>query len=236
MAGYQPYSEFKESGVEWLGEVPRHWDVKRLRFLMTMSGGLTPSKSIAAYWDGDIPWVTPKDLKTERIIASIDTLTDEVLKATTLRLYPAGNVLIVVRGMILAHTFPVGVNDVPVTVNQDMKVLDTSMNPEYLALLLRGIQDMIFSIVEESAHGTKVLRTDLLKNVILPVPPRAEQNEIVAEVKNVTQRTDQMRKAALLAIEKFQEYRSALTTQAVTGKIDVRNVKTPDTPEKGKAA
>ena len=182
----------KESDIAWLGEIPRHWETKRLRFLMTMSGGLTPRTSEPRYWGGDIPWVSPKDMKSERLSSSIDMLTEDALSETTLRLYPPGKVLIVVRGMILAHTFPVAVNEVPVTVNQDMKVLETTMNPEYLAVLLRGIQSLVLSIVEESAHGTKVLRTDLLKNIVLPVPPRVEQDEIVSEVARISSQIDKM--------------------------------------------
>ena len=226
----------KKSGVAWLGEIPRHWATKGLRFLMTMSGGLTPRTSEPRYWGGDIPWVSPKDMKSERLSSSIDTLTEDALNETTLRLYPTGKVLIVVRGMILAHTFPVAVNEVPVTVNQDMKVLETTMNPEYLAVLLRGIQSLVLSIVEESAHGTKVLRTDLLKDMVLPVPPRVEQDEIVSEVARISSRIDKMVSTVTAAITKLQEYRSALITNAVTGKIDVRDFCIPTTTEQKEVA
>lgn len=163
-------------------------------------------------------------------------LTEDALSETTLRLYPPGKVLIVVRGMILAHTFPVAVNEVPVTVNQDMKVLETTMNPEYLAVLLRGIQSLVLSIVEESAHGTKVLRTDLLKNIVLPVPPRVEQDEIVSEVARISSQIDKMVSTVTAAITKLQEYRSALITNAVTGKIDVRDFCIPTTTEQREVA
>ena len=134
--------------------------------------------------------------------------------------------------MILAHTFPVAVNEVPVTVNQDMKVLETTMNPEYLAVLLRGIQSLVLSIVEESAHGTKVLRTDLLKNMVLPVPPRAEQDEIVGEVARISSRIDKMVSTVTDAIAKLQEYRAALITNAVTGRINVQEFCIPATTER----
>lgn len=224
------------SDEAWLGMIPSHWETKRLRFLMTMSGGLTPKTSEARYWGGDIPWISPKDMKSERLTASMDNVTEDALQETTLRLYQSGKVLIVVRGMILSHTFPVAVNEVPVTVNQDMKVLETTMNPEYLAVLLRGIQSLVLSIVEESAHGTKVLRTDLLKDMVLPVPPRVEQDEIVSEVARISSRIDKMVSTVTAAITKLQEYRSALITNAVTGKIDVRDFCIPTTTEQREVA
>ncbi len=217
----------KDSGVEWLGDLPAHWDIWRLRFSVTMSGGMTPSTTAPQYWEGPIPWVTPKDMKSDRITSSIDTLTELALEETSLQLYTPSQVLIVVRGMILAHTFPVGVNDVDVTVNQDMKVLSTTLNSEYLAILLRGFQSVVLSIVEESAHGTKVLRTDLFKNIQLPVPPSHEQEAIVEYIHNVIAKSDSRIEAVNTAITRLQEYRTALITAAVTGQIDVRDWQAP---------
>ena len=225
----------KDSGIEWLGDVPAHWNIWRLRFSLTMSGGMTPSTTAPQYWEGPIPWVTPKDMKSDRISSSIDTLTELALEETSLQLYTPSQVLIVVRGMILAHTFPVGVNDVDVTVNQDMKVLSTTLNSEYLAILLRGFQSVVLSIVEESAHGTKVLRTDLFKNIQLPVPPCHEQEAIVAYIHRVIAKTDSRIEAVNTAISRLQEYRTALITAAVTGQIDVRDWQAPE-PTKESAA
>jgi type I restriction enzyme S subunit len=162
------------------------------------------------------------------LAGSIDTLTEQALIETGIPLHEHGKVLIVVRGMILAHTFPVAINSVPTTVNQDMKAITTSLDSEYLAILLRGIQQLVLSVVEESAHGTKVLRTDVFKNIHLPVPPLAEQGEIVATVRDRTNKIDNQKKHVERIIDHLQEYRSALITNAVTGKIDVRNV--PITP------
>ncbi|MGC3987832.1 MAG: restriction endonuclease subunit S [Pseudorhodoferax sp.] len=220
--GLDSAARIVDSGVEWLGQIPATWTTKRLRFLATMSGGMTPSTGKPEYWNGDIPWITPKDMKRARISASIDTLTHEALKDTSITLHDTGRVLIVVRGMILAHTFPVAINTVPSTVNQDMKVLSTEMDGEYLALLLKGIQPLILSCVEESAHGTKVLRTDIFKNIHLPNPPLEVQKQIVSEVSCWVARLDDQQRKIELAIERLREYRSALITNAVTGRIDVR--------------
>lgn len=80
----------------------------------------------------------------------------------------------------------------------------------------------MLSVVEESAHGTKVLRTDVFKNIRLPVPPFEEQCEIVVRVQEWTAQIDKQKKHIETAIDRLREYRSALITNAVTGKIDVR--------------
>lgn len=229
--GLDPSVTMEDSGVEWLGTIPFGWTTKRLRFLTTMSGGMTPSTSNTAYWGGDIPWITPKDMKSESLSGSIDTLTDEAIQDTGITLHESGRVLIVVRGMILAHTFPVAINVVSATVNQDMKALSTSLNNEYLALLLKGIQPLILSLVEESAHGTKVLRTDVFKNIYLPVPPSDIQKEIVEQVGSWLTALDAQKCSVESVIERLQEYRSAVITSAVTGKIDVRDFPIPQFAE-----
>lgn len=118
----------------WLADVPEHWQVNRLRFLTTMAGGMTPNTGTPEYWNGDVPWVSPKDMKRELLYGSIDKITEKAVSDTRIRLHESGRVLIVVRGMILAHTFPVAINGVSVTVNQDMKALSTNLNSEYLAI------------------------------------------------------------------------------------------------------
>lgn len=225
--GLDPSVPMKDSGVSWLGEIPADWTTKRLRFLTSMAGGMTPSTTNSYYWDGNTPWITPKDMKCEILSGSIDTLTEEALLETGITLHEAGRVLIVVRGMILAHTFPVAINTVPTTVNQDMKALSTSLDCEYLALLLRGIQPLILSVVEESAHGTKVLRTDIFKNIRLPVPPVESQKIIVKRITSLIANLDHQKEHIVSVIERLQEYRSALITNAVTGKIDVRSFSAP---------
>jgi type I restriction enzyme S subunit len=58
----------KDSGIDWLGEIPAHWEIKRLRYVVRLLSGSTPTTSISEYWDGDVPWISPKDVSTFRYI------------------------------------------------------------------------------------------------------------------------------------------------------------------------
>jgi len=157
--GLDPEAPMKDSGIEWLGQIPTHWVETRLGWSVEVNGGHTPDTGELRYWDGEIPWVTPKDMKRRVITDSLDHVSEEALAETSLRLLATGNVLIVVRGMILAHTFPVAVLRAPATINQDMKALlpTDGLESDYLAYLLEGISEFILSLVEESAHGTRRL-------------------------------------------------------------------------------
>ena len=222
--GLNPDAPMKDSGIEWLGEIPPHWETGvPIKYLVKMSGGMTPSTSNPLYWDGDIPWVSPKDMKRPELFDAQDHVTELALSETGLSLVEPGSVLIVVRGMILAHSFPVAVNRIPVVLNQDMKALKVGprLSPEYFALLLRAITDVMLALVESSAHGTKALRTDRWKELLIALPPVEEQDTIVELVEKMVAELDSLEDATSKTIDKLKEYRSAVITNAVTGQIKV---------------
>ncbi|WP_349741175.1 restriction endonuclease subunit S [Roseateles cavernae] len=225
--GLNPAVPLQPSGVAWLGRVPANWKVVPLGYLVEISGGMTPSMANGAYWDGDVPWVTPKDMKRPRLEDSIDHVTRLALEETGLRLVAPNAVLAVVRGMILAHSFPVAINDKPVTINQDMKALRCGehLHSDFLFWGLSGFADVLSSLADESAHGTRKMETSTLKRFEFPVPPYDEQVSIARSLRAELAELDSLMDTNELAIERLVEYRSALITSAVTGQIDVRHVK-----------
>ena len=110
------------------------------------------------------------------------------------------------------------------TINQDMKALvsQDSVSHMFLYWYLVGMKRVLVSLCGESAHGTRKLETASLAGLPVAAPPRHEQLAIVAFLDHETARTDKLRRATEMAIERLQEYRTALITAAVTGKIDVR--------------
>ena len=222
--GLNPNVPMKDSGIEWLGEIPAHWETGLpIKYLVKMTGGMTPSTSNPLYWDGEIPWVSPKDMKHSELFDTENHITWQALDETGLSLIEESSVLMVVRGMILSHSFPVAINRVPVVLNQDMKALkpEQGLSPEYLAFLLVSITDYILTLVETSAHGTKTLRTDRWKELFIALPPLDEQKSIVEEVTRSLAGLDALSQTTRKTIEKLEEYRSSLITNAVTGQIKV---------------
>ena len=223
--GLDPTVPMKDSGVEWLGEIPAHWDAAKMWRISDATSGGTPAKEERGYWDGQIPWVSPKDMKRRFIDSSEDTITDRAVRETAINLIEPPVVLIVVRGMILAHTFPVAITTVPVTINQDMKALRfvQAVEPVFAAWLFEGVgKGILGATVEEAAHGTRVIRMDRWREVVMPVPPKAEQRAIAAFLDRETARIDALIAKVREAIERLKELRTALISAAVTGKIDVR--------------
>ncbi len=205
--------------------VPEDWNLVPLKHLATSSGGMTPSKDNDAFWAGEIPWVSPKDMKRFVLHDSTDHISQAALDSTSLKLNPVDSVLVVVRGMILAHTFPVAMNAVPVTINQDMKALrpNARISPKYLAWMLRGLQPLILSLTEESAHGTKALRTDQWANQCVPVPPPREQVALVTAFESWDGESAALVSHLAEHIDRLREYRSSLISAAVTGGININH-------------
>lgn len=114
----------KPSGIEWLGDVPEHWEVKKLKYVInSVTGGGTPLTTNHLYWDGSIPWVSAKDMKQDLLFGSEDYITELAIKESATNYILDERVIIVVRSGILKHTFPVSINKVPICINQDLKAL-----------------------------------------------------------------------------------------------------------------
>lgn len=159
------------------------WASVTLGALGTVVSGATPSKANSAFWSGDIPWVSPKDMKQSVIHDSIDHVSSAAVELSSLKVIPKGSLLVVVRGMILVHSFPVAITAVPVTINQDIKALIvTSELSQYLLLYLQASKRTMVSAVDRSSHGTCKLLSEKLWSHRVELPPLAEQHRVVAEV------------------------------------------------------
>lgn len=180
---------------------PKGWPIQSLKNLVSFVSGGTPSKSREDFWEGDLPWVSPKDMKRVGIDSAFDHVNRKVLTETAIKLIPVGSVLVVVRGMILVHTVPVAQSLVPMTINQDMKALVPiqSVNGTYLLWSLRVRQGQLLSLVTTAAHGTKKMETERLEAFSISLPPLAAQEDFAGK---------------LASIESIQSQQSAATAKA----------------------
>lgn len=162
-----------------------------------MSGG-TPSKDIEEYWNGDIPWVSPKDMKVVDISDSEDHVSESAIVQTSLKLIEPTAILIVVRGMILAHSFPIAISRRSLAINQDMKAIriDAAYDPLFVFWCLKVQANYILSKVSTAAHGTKRLEMQDLEQLPVLLPPQKMQRDFVRKAQIVS-RTIESTKNAL---------------------------------------
>jgi len=234
--GLNPDVPMKDSGVEWLGKVPEHWQLVPLKYLCTFSGGGTPTKDNLSYWtDGNIPWVSPKDMKTFWISETQDYITEKAVKESSTNIVEQNSLLMVVRSGILQRTIPIAINTVPVAMNQDMKALKFGKRVlvEYIANLIHGNTAQL--LLEWSKEGATVesIEHEYLANSLIPLPSLKEQEEITQVIAKKMKVYAELTEKAKLQITLLQERRTALISSAVTGKIDVRNWQHPNEEKKG---
>lgn len=181
----------KESGKD---EFPEHWLRVPLGKIGEWLGGGTPSKARPDLWKGNIPWVSPKDMKSQYISGAKEHISNEAIKVSSVRIIPSGSLIMVVRGMILARSFPVALTTREVTINQDMKAIQPfeAETKDFMLVALRAFEPQILAAIEHSTHGTCKLETKFLHNLTFPIPPLAEQRRIVAKVDQLMALVDQL--------------------------------------------
>nr|WP_018527139.1 restriction endonuclease subunit S [Alkalispirochaeta alkalica] len=221
--GLNPDAPMKPSGIDWLGDIPAHWEVKRFRFIAKLISGSTPTTSVSEYWNGDIPWISPKDMKSDELFTSEDKVTEYAVNDYRLRLHEQDNAVIVIRGMILARKVPVAVAKGRYTINQDMKVIHSKGDviPAFIQMYLSSIESFLFTLIAEAGHGTKALRTDVLLDIPFLAPPLSEQYFLIDHLANNRKQTDQTIEKISESVSLLKEYRAALITAAVTGQLEV---------------
>ena len=170
--------------------------IRPLAGLVTICGGGTPSKSDPFYWEGKIPWITPKDMKRRELSDAIDHISEHATQETAAKLIKSGAVLVVVRGMILAHTFPSAVLRAPAAINQDMKALipKKELLPEFLCALFWASNSRMLELVEKSTHDTRKFETNKLLGTNIVVPPLPEQRRIVSELDALQTEVDALKR------------------------------------------
>lgn len=176
----------------------------------SLSGG-TPSRGESSYWNGAIPWLSPKDMKHDLLFDTLEHITTDAV-ASGCRIAPACATFVVVRGMILQHSFPVCRTTVPMAFNQDVKafVPRESTLPEYLALWFRWAAPRLLRLVSETTHGTKRIEAEQLRKVPFPRVSQREQADFIDKHK--------LTQVAIAALKGRIEYMLSLRA-SVFGKL-----------------
>jgi type I restriction enzyme S subunit len=202
-------------------DLPSGWSWTSFTLLGEAIGGGTPDKGNADYWRGTIPWVSPKDMKVDIIADAQDHISELAVENSAARSIPPGALLMVVRGMILVHSFPTAVTSVRVAINQDMKAVVPFRSDiaNFLLLMSKGMTPEILRLVLRSTHGTCKLLTADLFSAPLPFPPIAEQERIVAKVAELMTLCEQL-EAARRTRNQLLESATTASVSAMAGGRD----------------
>ncbi len=222
-AGLDPHPNLKPSGIDWLGAVPEHWDVSRIKYLAKIESGHTPSRSVDEYWiDCTIPWVSLND---SGYLRTHDYITETVYNINGLGLANSSARMLPAQAVVFSRDATVGLCAIttrPMAVSQHFVayLCGPRLLPGYL---LASLDVMGQHLVSLSLGATiRTIGMDDVRSLACAVPPYPEQAAILDFLARKKEQIDRMVERIEIAIERLQEYRSALITAAVTGKIDVR--------------
>ena len=213
------YVDFKDSGVAWLGQIPRHWSLPKIKHIASFTGGGTPSRDNLQFWGGPIPWVSPKDMKVEEICEAEESITALGLSNSSTSLVERGHVLLVVRSGILKHTIPVAVNVVAVALNQDMKAVrfdPQRCTSSFFSRWVQGLNDQLLLAWAKQGATVESIEHGYMAESIIPLPPLGEQAAIDRFLDHETSKIDALVEEQRLLIELLKEKRQAVISQAVT--------------------
>jgi type I restriction enzyme S subunit len=213
------YDAYKDSGVEWLGEVPEHWEISKLSQAFNQIGsGTTPKSGADIYYeDGTTNWINTGDLNDGILYSCKKKVTDKALNDYSLTIYPAGSIIIAMYGATIGK---VSVSMIDGCTNQACCVLNKSkvINIKFLFYWFLSTRDYIISL--SYGGGQPNISQDTIKSLRLILPLIEEQKAIAAYLDTKTARID--RKIDLLT-QKATQYgklKQSLISETVTHGLD----------------
>ncbi len=227
-AGLDPQPKLKPSGIEWLGEVPEHWEVNRLGSIANVVRGASPRPAgDPVYFFGDhTPWITVGDVTkdSEKFLTTTETmLTKDGMKRS--RLFREGTLVLTNSGATLGVPKILSIDGCANDGIVGFEQLSSEVFLDYIYYFLKSLTMMLRDRIKQGS-GQPNLNTSIVRSTAVLAPPIEEQRTIVDYLDRVTEKIDQIVVKVEEAIARLQEYRAALVTAAVTGKIDVRGVRT----------
>jgi type I restriction enzyme S subunit len=197
------------------------WLEKRLEDVCSFSSGGTPSKKNSSYWNGDIPWVSGRDMKSTRLSDAALHISQKAVDESSTRMAPAGALLTLVRGMGLAHGAQIAELMVPCAFNQDIRSMqpERDLIPRYLLFALRTRIDLSENVLSNAAHGTLKIDMDELKNVRVPIPSPEHQHRIVLRINALSEASQRLASLYEQKLAALDELKKSLLHQAFSGQL-----------------
>jgi len=213
------YPAYKDSGVEWLGEIPEQWEVKKLKWLFSaMGSGTTPSSSNESYYGEGLPWINTGDFNDDFINEIPKSVTEKALKDhSVLKIYPVGTLLVALYGATIGK---LGILTKPCTINQACFAMGKPLgiDTKFVFYWFLGNRNNIIAM--SYGGGQPNISGNTIRNLRLTVPPATEQQAIADFLDRRTGAIDKLIGKKERVIELLREKRTAIISHAVTKGLD----------------
>ena len=220
--GIDPTVRLKPSNVDWLGEIPEHWMHIKIKWYSKRYTGGTPDKTNDSFWEnGIIPWLNSGAVNDANVNQPSEYITLEAYLNSSAKWVPAGALLMALAGQGKTKGMVARLN-FKATCNQSVAAIipDSRLSADFLYWWLTKNYTNIRNL--GGGDNRDGINLEMIGGIDSPLPPLAEQKKIADFLDRETAKIDSLIEKEKQIIEKMKEYRTALISAAVTGKIDVR--------------
>jgi len=217
----------------WKNNIPPEWDTIPLKYLMEIRTGGTPSRSNGSFWEGEIPWVSSKDMQTAEIGDTEEHITQGAIEQSSAELVPEGSLLMVSRSGILDHTIPVAVTTDEVAINQDIRAYiprEDNVVSEYIRNVIFGFEQHLLKIWKQQGATVQSLNSEAVSETEFPIPPKESQKSICSHLRQKVERIDESISKYNRLNRLIDEKEMSLITHYVTKGIWEKPMKDSDIP------
>lgn len=225
--GFDPTAKMKDSEIEWLGVVPQDWNLVQIRHLNSKVGsGVTPKGGAEVYTEEGVIFIRSQNVHFDGLrlddVVRIDFDTHEKMSGSKVQYK---DVLLNITGASIGRCCVVEIHD-EMNVNQHVCIIRPTHRifPEYLNLVLQSNIGQVQIKLGTTGGNREGLTFEAIKEFIIPLPKLTEQEEILRKVQSSLKRYFELENLNVIQIEKLQGYRQSIISEAVTGKIDVREI------------
>lgn len=222
--GINPHAKLKPSGIAWLGDIPEHWEVKKLKYLVSKVGsGITPSGGASVYQQEGIPLLRSQNIHSDKLaLDDVAYITKEIDESMSNSRINEDDVLLNITGASIGRCYFVPKGFGRGNVNQHVCIIrpiQSAVKTEYLhAVLVSGYGQNLIDMCQTGANR-EGLNFQQIRGFDIPICDTDEQKQIVEFIEAKTQKIDATIEKIELEIKLLNEYRTALISEVVTGKI-----------------
>lgn len=201
------------------------WENVKLKDCGDWMGGGTPSMSHPEYWEnGDILWVTSKDMKADVIDDTLLYVNEKGINNSSANYNEKPSVLFVMRSGILRRTLPIAYIKKPFTVNQDLRAVSPSkIDTKYLFWACKSLEKKMLKTCMKSGTTVESINANALMDFEIPVAPQEEQGVIVEAINELLQKESASKLVAQETVRHVEQMKKAITMKAFRGELETNN-------------
>lgn len=210
--------EFKDSGIPWIGQIPKHWEISKIKYIAKLKTGGTPNNSFGINVENNgYPWITPANIDENFNIKADKFITEKSLKISNFSLFYSNTILLIGIGATVGK---IGYLLEKSYCNQQITALvPFNINSKFLLYYLHFIKHKI--ILEASTNTLPIINNKILNNISVIYPPLAEQEKIAGFLDKKCEKIDNLSANYKEQIKTLKEYKKALIYECVTGKKEI---------------